>query len=188
MQLQMMLTMRGKRLWLTSHDLPITVQKLSMPNIPSKRRNVKNRELHHVCRHSNRLLLNQLEMKIRHTKVNVNLWRFVFIQHCLSIESRTIAEWQRDRIVKWEIWRWINWLISKFTRAYFFYLIFLHLSYVYIDPTLPSHDDKWNQLYAQAEQDAEKERSMSQHVDVKKNSTAEILQNNLDKFQHTIEW
>jgi hypothetical protein len=61
-------------------------------------------------------------------------------------------------------------------------------SFSFLELTLPSHDDKWNQLYAQAEQDAEKERSMSQHVDVKKNSTAEILQDNLDKFQHTIEW
>jgi hypothetical protein len=56
------------------------------------------------------------------------------------------------------------------------------------DPTPPSHDDKWNQLYAKAEQDAEKERAMSQNVPVKRSSTIEILQNNLDKFQHTIEW
>lgn len=61
-----------------------------------------------------------------------------------------------------------------------------HLSY--IEPASTSHDDKWNQLYAQAEHEAQKERSMSQHVDVKKNPTAEILEDNLDKFQHTIEW
>lgn len=57
-----------------------------------------------------------------------------------------------------------------------------------IEPTPPSHDDKWNQLFAKAEQDAEKERAMSQNVPIKKSSTIEILESNLDKFQHTIEW
>lgn len=57
-----------------------------------------------------------------------------------------------------------------------------------IEPAPPCHDDKWNQLYKKAEQDAEKERAMTQNVPVKKSSTIEILQNNLDKFQHTIKW
>lgn len=67
-------------------------------------------------------------------------------------------------------------------------MFFPHFNVFLIEPVPPSHDDKWNQLYAKAEQDAEKERAMSQNVPIKKSSTIEILQNNLDKFQHTIEW
>jgi hypothetical protein len=58
-----------------------------------------------------------------------------------------------------------------------------------IEITPPSHDDKWNQLYMKAEQEAaQKDRIQSQNMPLKKPSTIEILQNNLDKFQHTIEW
>jgi hypothetical protein len=74
-------------------------------------------------------------------------------------------------------YREINWLIFLYISNMFFL----------IEPTPPSHDDKWNQLYAKAEQDAEKERA-SQKAPVKKSSTMEILQSNLDEFRHTIEW
>jgi len=67
------------------------------------------------------------------------------------------------------------------------WLIFV-LNVLLIEPTLLSHDDKWNQLYAKVEQEAEKERVLSQTVPLKKQPTIEILENNLDKFQHTIEW
>lgn len=67
--------------------------------------------------------------------------------------------------------------------------MFLSFFNVFLIEAAPlNHDDKWNQLYAKAEQDAEKERAMSQNVPIKKSSTIEILQNNLDKFQQTIEW
>lgn len=39
-----------------------------------------------------------------------------------------------------------------------------------------------------AELEAQKERALSQNEPVKRPSTVEILQQNLDKFQHTIEW
>ncbi|KAG5670791.1 hypothetical protein PVAND_001030 [Polypedilum vanderplanki] len=58
----------------------------------------------------------------------------------------------------------------------------------YEEPTPQSHDDKWNQLYTKAELEAQKERAQSQNVPIKKPSTVEILQNNLDKFEQTVEW
>lgn len=69
----------------------------------------------------------------------------------------------------------------------------MHIKYVIFfcyntEQTPLTHDDKWNQLYAKAEQEAEKERELMHNVPVKKPSTIEILQNNLDKFQHTIQW
>lgn len=56
------------------------------------------------------------------------------------------------------------------------------------DSASVSNTEKWNQLYAKAEQEAAKERGIMQNVSVKKAATIEILQNNLDKFQHTIQW
>lgn len=60
--------------------------------------------------------------------------------------------------------------------------------FVSTDSASVSNTEKWNQLYAKAEQEAAKERGIMQNVSVKKAATIEILQNNLDKFQHTIQW
>jgi hypothetical protein len=73
-------------------------------------------------------------------------------------------------------------------NIYYISHIYIIFNAFLIEPTPPSHDDKWNQLYARAEQEAEKERAQNQNVPLKKPSTIEILQTNLDKFQHTIEW
>lgn len=74
---------------------------------------------------------------------------------------------------------------SLFFSRFFSFLLF---NAFLIEPT-PSHDDKWNQLYTKAEEDASKERTQNQNVKpLKKPSTIEILQNNLDKLQRTIEW
>ena len=64
----------------------------------------------------------------------------------------------------------------------------LNLILIFLESTVISNTEKWNQLYAKAEQEAVKERGLLQSVPVKKASTIEILQNNLDKFQHTIQW